>query len=249
MTGQVCGRVFFSTKADVKEFGMYNARLHLQCFQDQQRFPHVALRVLDDIGRCFRRQVEPLFLRDMVQHLQHLNETKCNSAGRKRRCRSSVSRTNLVRFRTRDPHEETPTLDGRDEFARAVGAQDQAHIAHVLLHCPTQCGLCVTRQRVGFIDDDHYEVMSVKTGYRYSENQEVNTFEPLFRVQIHLLRLSDLFEDLLDDDAIIDPYVTICLVSSVVRRAVLARRSPKFSPRRDLEMEITLDNVDVEFPL
>jgi hypothetical protein len=34
------------------------------------------------------------------------------------------------------------------------------------------------------------------------------TFELLFGIEVDLLRLSDLFEDILDDDPVIDPHIT-----------------------------------------
>lgn len=40
------------------------------------------------------------------------------------------------------------------------------------------------------------------------QKEEGRTFELLFGIEVDLLSLSDLFQDILDDDPVVDPYIT-----------------------------------------
>ena len=56
-------------------------------------------------------------------------------------------------------------------------------VLHILFHCTTERGLCVARKSVCLVDD--------------------NDLEAVRSVLVHLLRLCNFFEDVLDDKPII----------------------------------------------
>ena len=104
-----------------------------------------------------------------------------------------------------DSHKQTTTSDRGDDVARAVRQQNQSQIWRVLLHGPTQGRLRISSEMVGFVDHAHLEALLGR--------------------QIHLLRLGDFFEQILDDDAIV--------VANVRRR----------------DLEVVVGRDDVEFQL
>lgn len=103
---------------------------------------------------------------------------------------------NLLHRRRRNTNQQTSTPDGRDDIAGAVREQDKAQIGTVLLHRATEGGLSVASEMVGFIDDDDLEA--------------------LFGGQVDLLGLGDLFEEVLDDDAVVVADVGGCDFEVVV---------------------------------
>ena len=105
--------------------------LHLERLEDEDRLAHVPVRVLRDELRGAVGDGEALALGNEVEHGLH-----------------------LLRVWGRDAHEQAPGADGRYELARAVRAEDEAHVGHVLLHRPAQRGLRVARERVRLMDDD-----------------------------------------------------------------------------------------------
>ena len=72
-----------------------------------------------------------------------------------RGCVRTGNATDLGRRGCGNADEQTTRLDRRDELARGVGAQDKAHVGHVLLHRPTQRRLRIAREAVGLVDDDN----------------------------------------------------------------------------------------------
>ena len=84
-----------------------------------------------------------------------------------------------------------------------------------------------------------------------------HTFELLFGIQVDLLGLSDLFEDILNDNSIVYPNITIPQKSSITiinsfisNGARLSdREQVKDVPRSQFDMVVALYDVDVEFPL
>ena len=81
---------------------------------------------------------------------------KCGSkSGRPWRGERLGSRLQLLRIRRRDAH-ETAALDGGDEAAGAVRAEDDAQVGHVFLHGAAEGGLRVAREAVRFVDDDDW---------------------------------------------------------------------------------------------
>lgn len=119
--------------------------------------------------------------------------------------------------RSRDADEETTTADGRDNLARAVRAHDEAHVGHVLLHRAAERGLRVARERVRLVDNDDWR--SAGTG----EDPKL-TFELLLCVQVDLLRLRNLLENVLNDDAVVHADIG----------------------RRELNVVVGLHDVDIE---
>lgn len=109
-------------------------RLHFHRLKNQDRLPHITIRVCDDlICHVFWRRTRSRPLRHMIEHREHLVAVGC-----------------------RDAYKQATTLDWRNEPRSAVGAKYDAQIGHVFLHGPSECGLRIARERVSFIDDDHY---------------------------------------------------------------------------------------------
>jgi len=76
--------------------------------------------------------------------------------------------------------------------------------------------------------------------------REYGTFESLACVQVDLLCLSNLFQDLLDDHPIVIPHFTEgALQSNLISTSAKQR---KCRPRRELNMEVALHDIDVELP-
>jgi hypothetical protein len=63
----------------------------------------------------------------------------------------SSDTTHLLVVGCRNSNKQTSTLDRRNKFACSVCAHDDTEVAHVTLHCTTQCGLRVAREGVGFV--------------------------------------------------------------------------------------------------
>nr|POE46839.1 sulfite efflux pump ssu1 [Quercus suber] len=85
--------------------------------------------------------------------------------------------------RRRNSHQETSRANRSNDVARAICEQDQAQIRAVLLHRATERGLRIARKLVRLID--HHDL------------------EPLFRSEIDLLSLRDLFQQVLDHNAVV----------------------------------------------
>ena len=62
--------------------------------------------------------------------------------------------------------EETTTPDRRNDLAGAIGAKDQSHVVHVLLHGSTQSCLRVSGKSIGLVDNDDLEVRSIGTSWQ-----------------------------------------------------------------------------------
>lgn len=90
---------------------------------------------------------------------------------------------NLALRRRRNPHKQRSRPDRPNDICRAVRNQDQPQIGRVFFHSPTQRGLGIAREVVGFVDDDDLEA--------------------LFGADIDLLGLGDFFEKGLDHDTVV----------------------------------------------
>lgn len=90
--------------------------------------------------------------------------------------------TNLFLRRRRHPHKQRPTPYRRNNITRRIRQQYQPQIRTIFLHRAPQRRLRIPRQMIRLIDDHH--------------------LESLLRREIHLLRLGDLLEQVLDDDAV-----------------------------------------------
>lgn len=95
--------------------------------------------------------------------------------------------TNLLLGRGWHSHQQRPTFDRRYDVRRRVRQQDQSQTRAVLLHRSPQRRLSVPGEVVGLVDDDY--------------------LEPLPRVHVDLLRLRNLFEEVLHDHPVIVPDV------------------------------------------
>lgn len=62
--------------------------------------------------------------------------------------------TDLILLGRGHPHEQTSTPDRADDLASRVGAHDDPDIGRVFLHRPTERGLGISGECVGFVDDD-----------------------------------------------------------------------------------------------
>lgn len=56
----------------------------------------------------------------------------------------------------RDANAETATADGRKDATAVLAAQEQTATARELLHRATETRLCVPREVVHFVENDHY---------------------------------------------------------------------------------------------
>lgn len=101
--------------------------------------------------------------------------------------------------------QQTPTPDRTYDLTRTTRTQHQAQIAHILFHRPPQCALRIPAQRIRLVDDYN--------------------FESVFRVQVDVLSLRNLFEDVLNDQTVI--------ISGV--------------GRGEFDVVVGGDNVDVDF--
>src|SRR6267142_3584684 len=109
-------------------------------------------------------------------------------------------REHLVAVGCRNAHEQAATLDWRNQPRSAVGAKYDAQIGHIGLHSPSECGVRISREGVGFVDDDHYHKVITRVLGGGAEN---STFEPVPRAQVDLLGLRDFFDNFLNHDSVI----------------------------------------------
>jgi hypothetical protein len=79
--------------------------------------------------------------------------------------------------------------------------------------------------RHGFLDDNHSRL----------------TFEFLLRVQVHLLSLSDLLQNILNDDSIVLPDIAVDK-----GQLLFSEPAAEYSRRSKLDVVIRLHHVDVE---
>lgn len=96
---------------------------------------------------------------------------------------SSKYLADLGLSRRGDADKQGARADRGNDVSGTVGQQYQTQCRTVVFHCTAKSGLCVTREMVGFVDDDNLEALT-------SGN-------------VHLLRLRNLLQQLLDDDTVI----------------------------------------------
>jgi len=65
------------------------------------------------------------------------------------------SGTDLMLLRSSDPDKQTTTSNGGDDLASRISTHDEPDVRRVFLHSPTEGGLGVSAEGVGFVDDDH----------------------------------------------------------------------------------------------
>lgn len=58
--------------------------------------------------------------------------------------------------RRSDADAETATADGRNDTSAVLAAEQQTTAARELLHRATETCLCVAREVVDFVENDHY---------------------------------------------------------------------------------------------
>lgn len=85
--------------------------------------------------------------------------------------------------RRRNPHQQRPRPDRRNDIRRTIRQQDQPQIRAILLHRPPQRRLRIPRQMIRLVD--HHDL------------------EPLLSSHINLLRLGYFFEQVLDHHPIV----------------------------------------------
>jgi hypothetical protein len=68
---------------------------------------------------------------------------------------------------------QTTTSNGGDDLASRISTHDEPDVRRVFLHSPTEGGLGVSAEGVGFVDDDHWirverreGMVSVRLDYR-----------------------------------------------------------------------------------
>jgi hypothetical protein len=83
------------------------------------------------------------------------------------------SGTDLMLLRSSDPDKQTTTSNGGDDLASRISTHDEPDVRRVFLHSPTEGGLGVSAEGVGFVDDDHWirverreGMVSVRLDYR-----------------------------------------------------------------------------------
>ena len=90
----------------------------------------------------------------------------------------------------RHSHQQCPTPDRCNDPPRRIRHQNQPQIGTILLHSPPQRTLRISREAICLIHHDHLEA--------------------LLCAEIDLLRLRDLLEQLLHDDAVVVAHVRRC---------------------------------------
>lgn len=110
----------------------------------------------------------------------------------------------ILLLRRRHPDQQRPTPNRRNDVARALRQQNQPQIRRILLHRPPQRRLRIAREMIRLVDD--------------------HDLEPLLGRQVHLLRLRDLLQQVLHDDAVVVAHVA----------------------RRDLQVVVAGDDVELE---
>lgn len=88
----------------------------------------------------------------------------------------------LVYTRRRNPHQQRPAADRRNNPRRGIRNQNQPEVRRVLFHGPPKRGLGVAGEGVGLIDDHDLEALLCR--------------------EVHLLRLRNLLEQVLYHDAV-----------------------------------------------
>lgn len=91
--------------------------------------------------------------------------------------------TNLALARRRNPNQQRPRPNRRNDIRRTIRQQYQPEIRTVFLHRPPQRRLRITRKMIRLIDN--------------------HDLKPLLRARIHLLGLRHFFEQVLHDDAVV----------------------------------------------
>lgn len=103
---------------------------------------------------------------------------------------NSKCRADITLTRRGHPNQQGSRTYGGNNVRGTISQENQPQVRTVFLHRPTQRSLCITREMIRFIDNDH--------------------LEPLLRGQIHLLRLGNLLQQFLDHDPVIVPDVRGC---------------------------------------
>lgn len=68
----------------------------------------------------------------------------------------NVADTHLIVIRSGNADQQRSTSNRCNNLACGVCAKNNPHVVHVLFHRPTQRCLCISRELIRFIDDDHY---------------------------------------------------------------------------------------------
>ena len=71
-------------------------------------------------------------------------------------------------------------------------------------------------------------------------NGKRRTFEALLRAQVYLLRLRDLFEEVLDDHSVV-----VAHLAAFCRQSVVRGRKRDIVPGRNLDVEVTLNDIHI----
>jgi hypothetical protein len=158
----VCDRlaVVLLVRPKVQWDGRVDVLLCMHRLKHQQRLPQIPPAVPRDPLVQALHLLPPLLLAHRLEHA-----------------------ANLRLCRRRNPHQQCPTPDRRNDVARRVCQQNQPQIGTVLLHRPPQRRLRIARQVVCLIDDDDLEA--------------------LFCAEVDLLCLRDFLEQILHNYSVV----------------------------------------------